>query len=115
MRALLAENGLAIDGVTYDDFSGLVLVADDEGTVIGMAQALPGKPYAVMTEFAVARSRQNGGVGLELIKGMELLLRAAGCAAWVGFCAERNDKVIRSLDAFGAWPTGTGLGWVKRL
>lgn len=112
VRALMAENAMLLDGVAYDDFTG-VLVAEIEGNVVGMIQALVGKPYAVVTEIAVDRKYQEVGVGVALIQSMELLLRCSGVAAWVAITGETNETINAKLDAYGARCTGRGVAWLK--
>lgn len=113
IQGLLIENSLVLEGVSYADFSGLVLVAEDDGEVIGFLQALLGKPVAVVTELAIARTHQGHGYGVKLIEALELLLRYHGLAAWA--CYTNRDDVMKQLDRYGAQSTGQGMMYVKRL
>lgn len=115
IRALLMENDLCVDGLAYDVFTPPCLVAVRDGEVVGVLQALLGKPYAVITELAIARVHQRKGYAVRLMQHMETLLREYGIPAWFTMTSETNDRVRDQLKRYGARDLGHGVGWVKGL
>ena len=113
LRGLLQENGLAIDGLTYDDFTGLVLVVERNGDVAGFVQTLLGQPYAVICEMAIDRRFHHLGYGVKLLDALELILRHHGIQAWATFTS--HEDVMKMLEKYGASSTGQGLMYVRRL
>lgn len=106
--------GLAAEGLDYTSWTGVLLVAERQGEVIGFIAALPGKPYAVVTEMGVLPEYQKGGASYKLWQGMELLLRSMGCTAWAGYVSPKRG-LERSLDHAGAKPTGEGTMYLRIL
>ena len=115
LKALLQENGQAVDGITYDVFSPPVLVAEEAGEVVGFIQALVGEPYTVITDLVVARSLANRGIGVRLGQHMETVLRVLGCRVWVAYAGEKHEGMREQLERYGARPTGHGVGFVRAL
>ena len=106
--------GLSVDGLDYTKWSGVILVAVRQGQVIGFVSALPGSPYAVITEIGVLPEHQKGRACTKLMEGMELVLRSLGVRAWSGYVGD-----VRGLDdsmkSWGAESTGSGSMWLRRL
>ena len=71
--------GLGVEGLDYSEWSGVLLVAVRQSEVVGFINALPAKPYAVITEMGVLPEHQKGRAARMLIDGMDLLLRHLGC------------------------------------
>lgn len=113
IRGLLAENGMLADGLDYTDFTQPTLVYVRDGEVVGVAQALPGRPYAVLTELAVRRDLQHRGIGVRLLDALEVVLRTLGVTAWMA-CTP-SDQVVKMLERYGARSTGQGTGFLRRL
>lgn len=113
IRAILAETKVALDGLAYDDFTGLALVAERHREVVGFLQMVPARPYAILTECAIARAYQRRGYAVRLLEAAELLLRCQGIHAWVTFTD--RAEVIEQLERWGAGSTGVGQGFVRRL
>ena len=110
---LLAENGMLVDGLDYSDFTHPTLVYVREGEVVGMIQALAGKPHAVITHAAVARAYHHRGYGIRLLASLELVLRTMGVTAW--YACTPFDQTVKILERYGAQSTGQGIGFVRRL
>lgn len=115
IHGLLAENGLTIDGVTYDAFSPLALVAVREGEIVGYIQVLLGKPYSVLTDLAVTRPRHHQGIGPRLLSHMETLLREYGASRWVASVNEKDDHVRALIERWGGRGAGLSAGYLKEL
>ena len=106
--------GLAAEGVGYTDWSGILLVAERQGEVIGFIAALPGKPYAVITEMGVLPEHQKGRAAVKLWESMELLLRSMGVTAWAAFVGDKRD-VNDTMPELGCVHSGTGTMWLRSL
>lgn len=104
---------VAVNGMFYAHFTPPLLVLELEGVVQGYCHALLGQPYAVITELVVAPEVHGKGYGAQLLDGMELVLRVAGCKAWVGFMAQ-DHAVLDGLRR-RAVDTGAGVGFFKYL
>lgn len=114
VHRLLDEAGLIVDGADYSNFSHVTLVAVRAGEVVGMVQALPGKPYAVLTEMAVAREHRGKGYGTRLLQHLDCMLRAYSCTAWVACVDEANTHTLELLDRY-AERRGRGVGYLRRF
>ena len=113
---LLKETQQILDGVDYTVWTHptLVMVRDEE--IVGMIQALLGRPYAVITEVCIALAHQNKGYALKLMDAMELILRASGVTAYAVHCRPEHTRVIRALEARGAARADTpALAFLRRL
>ena len=106
--------GLAAEGVGYTDWSGVLLVAERQGEVIGFISALPGKPYAVITEMGVLPEHQKGRAAVKLWESLELLLRSMGVTAWASYVGEKRE-VNEIMPKLGAVETGVGRMWLRSL
>ena len=104
--------GVKVDGLNYADWSGILLVAVRQSEVIGFISALPGKPYAVITEMGVLPEHQKSRAARELWQGVELLLRSLGIPAWAAFIGEKRE-VNETMPKLGAVETGTGRMWLR--
>lgn len=114
IHALLDRTGLLIDGADYSNFSHVTLVGVRAGEIVGMIQALPAKPYAVVTDLAIAPEYHRRGYGFRLLQAIELALRMYGCTAWVACVADRNRWTLSALDQY-AKRTGQGIGYLRGL
>ena len=111
---LVERCGLAAEGVRYTDWSGVLLVAERQGEVIGFISALPGKPYAVITEMGVLPEHQKGRAAVKLWESLELLLRSMGVTAWASYVGEKRE-VNEIMPKLGAVETGVGRMWLRSL
>lgn len=106
--------GLAAAGLVYTEWTGVLLVAERQGQVIGFIAALPGKPYAVVTEMGVLPEHQKGRAAGKLLESMELLLRSMGCTAWTAYVGSKRE-VNETMPRLGAICTGDGKMYLKEL
>ena len=113
--AILQENKQMVDGVDYTQWSHPTLVAVHDGRVVGIIQALLGTPYAVMTEFSVARDCQGKQYGVRLLEHMETALRLAGISAYGAYVSKTNDHAAELFERWGGVPTGQGRGYIRRF
>ena len=104
--------GLSAEGVGYGDWSGVLLVAVRQSEVIGFMAALPGKPYAVITEMGVLPEHQKSRAARELWQGMEILLRSLGVTAWASYIGEKRD-LNTTMPKLGAVDQGPGRMWLR--
>ena len=111
---IVAQCGLAAEGLNYSEWSGIVLVAVRQAQVVGFIAALPGKPYAVVTEFGVLPEHQCGRACVKLLEAFEIILRHVGCTAWCGLVGEKRG-LDEMLSKWGAQSTGVGAMWLRRL
>ena len=100
--------------MSYSDWSGVLLVAVRQGEVVGFIAALPGKPYAVVTEMGVLPEHQKGRAAVKLWESMELVLRHIGCSAWVAYVGSKRE-VNETMPKLGAQCTGEGSMYVRSL
>ena len=114
VKEILDRCGLTAEGLDYSDWTGVLLVAVRQSQVIGFISALPGKPYAVVTELGVLPEFQKGPACRKLIEGLELLLRSLGCRAWAGYVGDKRG-LTDSLGKWGAESMGTGQMWLRRF
>ena len=106
--------GLGVDGLDYSKWTGVILVAMRQDEVIGFVSALPGFPYAIITEMGVLPEHQKGRAAVKLWEGMELLLRSLGVSTWAAFIGEKRD-VNEIMPKLGAVCAGTGRMWTRSL
>ena len=106
--------GLGVDGLDYSRWTGILLVAERQSQVVGFMAALPGAPYAVVTERGVLPEHQKSRAAVKLWEGMELLLRSMGVRAWAAFIGEKRD-VNDTMPKLGAVCTGHGRSWLRSL
>ena len=111
---IIERCGLGVDGMDYSRWTGVLLVAERQGQVIGFLAALPGAPYAVLTEMGVLPEHQKGRAAVKLWEGMELLLRSLGVSTWAAFIGEKRD-VNEIMPKLGAVCAGTGRMWTRSL
>jgi N-acetylglutamate synthase-like GNAT family acetyltransferase len=114
LNALIHDCGLAIEGVAYDRWEPVTLVCECKGEIIGVAQALLGMPYAVITEVAIDPRYQHQGHGIRLLSHLETVLREYGVTAWVTFAGSKSDAADM-LNRLAVQIQGTGHAFVKRL
>ena len=84
------------------EFTGITLVAERGGEVIGFAQAIPAKPVAFFALLAVMPTYQKTRAAYKLVEGVELLLRASGCREWSAFIDAGNTSWQRTVESWGA-------------
>ena len=84
------------------DFTGITLVCERGGEVIGFAQALPGKPVSYFALLAVLPAYQKTRAAYKLVEGIELLLRASGCVEWAAFIDESAASWRGTVEHWGA-------------
>ena len=106
--------GLGVDGLDYSRWTGILLVAERQSQVVGFMAALPGAPYAVVTEMGVLPEHQKSRAAVKLWEGMELLLRSMGVRAWAAFIGEKRE-VNDTMPKLGAVCTGHGRSWLRSL
>jgi N-acetylglutamate synthase-like GNAT family acetyltransferase len=106
--------GIGVEGLDYSTWTGVLLVAERGGQVVGFMAALPGSPYAVVTEMGVLPEHQKGRAAVKLWEGMELILRSMGVRAWAAFIGEKRD-VNDTMPKLGAVETGAGRMWLRSL
>jgi len=115
LQALLRAHGLGHDGLDYTVWSHPCLVAVRNGEIVGMIQALAGRPYAVIIEFCVARAWQRKSVAVRLLEHLETVLRGMGCQCWMTW-ERKDDPVMQAYcERWGAERTGEGIGYLRRL
>lgn len=95
---IVEKCALGLEGVDYSKWDGLTLVAQRGMEVVGFVNVLPAKPLAVITEIGVLPEHQGGRALVELMKGLELLLRSLGCKAWVGYVGEKRTRAREVLS-----------------
>lgn len=100
---ILTECDVA-SGQDMNTFTGILLVCERGGEVIGFAQAIPARPVAYFALLAVLPAYQKTRAAYKLVEGIELLLRAAGCGEWSAFVAAGHDTWQRTIEAWGATP-----------
>lgn len=98
---ILEECGIAA-GMDTSEFTGICLVCERGGEVIGFAQAIPAKPVAFFSLLAVLPTYQKTRAAYKLVEGIELLLRAAGCKEWSAFVDADNASWMKTVQAWGA-------------
>lgn len=109
IRTILETCDIAAEGVDYESWTGIVLVADRQREVIGMIAALPGRPVAVITDMAVLPEHRKGRAAGKLIDGMRLLLTSLGCTTWAAFINPEKTKWCEALDHIGTRAQSTGV------
>ncbi len=89
-------------GLDHNDWSPIVLVAERAGQIIGVVQALPAKPAAIVTVLGVLPEFRGSRAGYDLIKGAELALRLVGCRAWVAYARMDLEEWQATIKKWGA-------------
>ncbi len=107
--------GLGVDGLDYSAWSGVILVAVRQDEVIGFVAALPGSPYAIVTEIGVLPEHQRGRACIKLMESLELLLRSLGVKAWAGYVGSKRDDVQDMLERWGGRKEGDGTMYIRNL
>ncbi len=100
LSKIMTECGLG-DEPVYE-WSGIVLVAERGGEVIGFAQAIPAKPISFFAYLAVLPAFQKSRAGYKLVEGVELLLRANGCTEWSAFIDAGSGSWQKTVENWGA-------------
>lgn len=113
LSELMSKSGVEVPGITYDVFSHLVLVAEDDDKVVGFVQCLVGKPYSHLTEMSVDPDYRGQDIGKKLLAAMEETITAAGSNAWTT-CTSK-DNIADALKDWGADYLGQGYGFVRIL
>lgn len=111
LAELMNLSGVAVSGIRYDGWSGVVVVAEDGDEVIGFVQFLVGYPYSHLTEMAVHPDHRGKGVGHTLLGAMEMMLDSYGSQGWTTLTSK--DRIADALHDWGATCTGTGYGFVR--
>ena len=101
ITTILTVCGIAADQ-DLKEFSGITLIVERNGEVIGFAQAIPAKPVAYFALLAVHPLYQKTRAAYKLVEGIELLLRASGCLEWSAFVAEDALSWRRTVEDWGA-------------
>lgn len=112
---LLQECGLYNPDLKYDQWSHPTLVADYDGHVVGMTQAIIGYPYAMMTEMAVRAGHRDQRVASALIEALEGILKAAGVQAWGAVIPEVNLNSWGRMEHLGGHLHLAGRIYFKRI
>lgn len=102
---ILTECDIA-NGQNMSEFTGITLVCERQGEVIGFAQAIPAKPIAYFALLAVMPNHQKSRAAYKLVEGVELLLRANGCTEWSAFIDTSNASWQRTVEQWGASVVG---------
>ena len=98
---ILTDCGIAAEQ-DMTAFTGITLVCERGGEVIGFAQAIPARPVAFFALLAVAPSHQKTRAAYKLVEGIELLLRSSGCVEWSAFVEESATSWRRTVEDWGA-------------
>lgn len=106
--------GIGVEGLDYSAWTGILLVAERQSVVIGFIAALPGKPYAIITEMGVLPEYQGSRAAVKLWESCELLLRSMGCTAWAAYVGDKRE-VNDTMPKLGARATGVGNMYVRVL
>ncbi len=114
VQAIIGRCDLKCEWLNYAEWSGVLLVAQRQSEVVGFIAALPGKPYAVITEMGVLPEYQKGSAARRLLEGMELLLRQMGVTAWTAYVGSKRD-VNETMPKLGCVSTGEGTMYLKEL
>ncbi len=114
VQTIIERCDLKAEGLSYTDWSGVLLVAQRQSEVVGFIAALPGKPYAVITEMGVLPEYQKGSAARRLLEGMELLLRSMGVKAWTAYVGSKRE-VNETMPKLGAVCMGDGKMYLKEL
>lgn len=103
MQRVLLSCGLATDKDVRVIAGGLLIVAEDEGDVVGVMQTLLGFPCAYITYLAVLPShRRKGKTAHQLVLTTERELAQLGIPHWLA-SADAGDRVwCRTLEKWGA-------------
>ena len=96
--SIVERCNIGAEGIDYSQWTGIVLVAVRQAQIVGFISAMPGKPYAIITEIGVLPEHQKGRACHMLIKSMELLLRYLGCPAWAAYVREKNTMMRSVLE-----------------
>ena len=89
------------------DFTGITLVCERGGEVIGFAQAIPARPVAFFALLAVMPAYRNTRAAYKLVEGIELLLRSAGCTEWSAFIDAGAESWKKTVESWGAAVVGS--------
>lgn len=114
LKAIVQACGVAQDGLSYEEWSQPTVVAELDGEVVGLAQALLGWPYSVVTEVAVLPAYQHRGVGPRLMEHLETVLGVCGAQCWLAF-ERRGHPVGAMIERWGGTSCGEGVGYLRRL
>lgn len=106
---------LMLPDVSYADWTGLLLVAERQGEVVGFIHAFPGKPYAVITEMGVLPAFRKGRAATKLMESLELLFRSMGLRSWGCYVGDKRDDAKTALIHHGALETGHGSMYWRNL
>ena len=115
IQEIIRRCDLAVEGVDYTDWTGILLVAVRGGEVIGFLWASPGKPYATIHEVGVLPEHQRGRAGTKLIESAELLLRSLGSRCWAGYVGSKRDAAHAGLPGLEATKVGDGTMYYRSL
>ena len=104
LAAITRACDLDVPGLSYDVFTGVVLVAEHpEDGIVGFVQCLPGAPASVVTDMAVLSGHRKHGVAHQLGAALEYVLTNLGYQAWV--CYIRGDRTDGWRDTLKKWGT----------
>ena len=109
---IIERCGLGAEDVDYTRWTGLLLVAERQSQVVGFMAALPGAPYAVITEMGVLPEHQKGRAAVKLWEAMEVVLRSLGVTAWASYIGEKRD-LNTTMPKLGAVDQGPGRMWLR--
>jgi len=112
---ILAACKLTIDGLSYDTWTGWLLVAERQGQVIGLVHVIPSRPYALIAEFGVLPAFQKGRAAHKLIEAAELLLRSQGYPVWAAFVGANRNGFHATVEAWGGRAHGDGTMYTRSL
>lgn len=113
IQDILRQNDMHIDGFDWKGLSPYWLVAEHRGRVIGCAHVMQGKPFGVISHWAVLPHYQHSGAGIFLWWMAEAVLRGFGCQGYIGF--SENPQLLGKLEEIGATRLGEFTLFVKRV
>lgn len=112
INKIRTECGLGDDHVY--EWTGIILVAERGGEIVGFAQAIPAKPISFFALLGVLPEHRKSRAAHKLVEGIELLLRANGCTEWVAFIDADNGSWSKTVESWGAETYGYPGHLMKR-
>ncbi len=112
---LLRACDLFNDALDYSEWSHPTLVCERDGRIVGLCQVLLGQPYAYMTEIGVHPDYQDKGIGHELVKEMEKILRDCGIKYCGGIILDTNENSRVRAEHAGFERKGHGYSYLKEI
>ncbi len=107
--------GLYTEGQDYSQWDQPVLVAEDEGKVIGFIQCYLVKPIPIMAQLAVWPDYQHKGVGRQLGDAMEVVLKTLGITQYICFAEKGNLRLIEGYRQRGMKELGQVSQYLRKI